>query len=205
MPVSHAKFQYRRRSPFSVLLRITTGELMSIDHFAELANETHRSKEAKILRRGAMKKGDHIPDDWVADELALLDDFSALSAEFAIVGLWRCIELYRKTAIAFAASQTAAAKAFRHREFQKELSKLGITEKRVRCARSVDELRCLNNAIKHDQHVDGELADFPRWRSKQGRKLENLESHYRRLRPAAERYLNDLAGRLGRRPMPKSA
>ena len=56
----------------------------------------------------------------------------------------------------------------------------------------------MNNAIKHSQHVDDELTRFPRWRSKQGRKLGNLEAHYSRLRSAAEQYLTDLADRLSR-------
>src|SRR5215467_11594305 len=70
--------------------------------------------------------------------------------------------------IRIASGERAAAKAFRHKEFQKELSRLGISEQRIRCARSGGELRCLNNAIKHSQRVDDELAKFPRWQGKKG-------------------------------------
>jgi hypothetical protein len=59
-------------------------------------------------------------------------------------------------------------------------------------------VRCLNNAIKHSQRVDGELAKFPGWRGKKGRNLGNLERHYVRSRSAAERYVSDLAGRMSR-------
>src|SRR3989304_7780844 len=106
------------------------------------------------------------------------------------------IELYRKRAILFASGTQAATMVFRHKEFQKQLKSLGIDETQTRCARSVDELRCLNNSIKHSQRVNEELAKFPRWKNKKGDNLGNLESHYRRLRPVAERYLKDFSGRL---------
>src|SRR3989304_5908939 len=59
------------------------------------------------------------------------------------------IELYRKRAILFASGTQAATMVFRHKEFQKQLKSLGIDETQTRCARSVDELRCLNNSIKY--------------------------------------------------------
>lgn len=181
-----------------MFLRIAKYELDNIDKFLNLAKKARRSQQ-QSLERIAAKSGDNTPDDWLVDDFAQLDDFASLSAEFAIIGLWRCIELYRKRAIRVASGNKAASNAFKHKAFQKELSSLGIVEKCIRCARSVDELRCLNNSIKHEQRVDGELAGFPRWRSKKGRELGNLEPHYRRLRPVAERYLIDLADRLDRR------
>jgi hypothetical protein len=187
MPSKPAKFQYKPASPFKgVFMRITRYEMNNIDGFLSLAKKAQRA-EQNVLERIQEKRKTSTLDDGLADDFAQLEDFIALSSEFAILGLWRCIELYKKGAIRVVSGEDAAARTFKHKDFQKELEKLGITEKRIRCARSVDELRCLNNSIKHQQHVDGELADFPRWRSKKGRKLGNLESEYRRLRPSAER------------------
>lgn len=62
----------------------------------------------------------------------------------------------------------------------------------------MNELRCLNNSIKHDQTVNGELTSFPRWRSKEGDKLGDLERHHVRLRRAVDAYLDDLTTRLSR-------
>ena len=67
---------------------------------------------------------------------------------------------------------------------------------KIRCVQSVNELRSLNNAIKHERRVNGELAKFPRWKNKKGDELGDLESHYLRLRPFAKRYLEDLTERL---------
>jgi hypothetical protein len=135
------------------------------------------------------------PDPLPIDTLMILQP---LSAEFAIVGTWRCVELFRKGAIRFAFGEKAADRAYRHKVFQGQLSRLRITEARLRCARSVDELRCLNNAIKHDQTISGELTSFPRWRGKEGDKLGDLERHRVRLRRAVDGYLSDLTKRLSR-------
>jgi hypothetical protein len=188
----------KSRSPFPFFLLLTKYELDGIDRFVELARETRKERLERLAaetRRGAPD------DDWLADNLAQLDDFAVLSAEFAIIGLWRCVELYRTSAIRIARTEAIRiASGGRAAARVKELSKLGIPRQRIpRCARSVNELRCLNDAIKHARRVDGELAKLPRWRGKRGRELGNLESHYARLRSAAERYLNDLADRLSRR------
>jgi hypothetical protein len=116
-------------------MRIARYELGNIDTFLTLAKKAQRS-EQNILERLAARRRDNTPDDWLVDDFAQLDDFAALSAEFAVVGLWRCIELCRKAVIRVASGESAAARVFKHREFQRELSKLGITEERIRCARS---------------------------------------------------------------------
>ena len=201
MPSRPTKFQYRRPSRFLWFARLTKDELNDIDGFVELASEARKSQEERLDRLAAQIRRHAPDDDRLVDDFAQLDDFAALSAEFAIIGLWRCVELYTKTATFIASGKRTAARTFRYKykEFQRELSRLGIPEQRIRCARSVDELRCLNNAIKHSRRVDDGLGKFPRWRGKRGRELGNVEGHYARLRSAAERYLNDLAGRLSRR------
>ena len=175
-------YTYRRRPPFLLLLRIAEHEMGNIDAFFDLASKTWRPEQNL--------------DNWLVDEVAELEDLALLSEEFAIVGLWRCIELYRKRAMRIALSKDAARRSFKHKEFQKDLLQLQIEETKLRCARYVDELRCLNNAIKHERRVNDELAEFPRWKKKKGNKLGSLERHYLRLRPFAMCYLEDLTKRL---------
>jgi hypothetical protein len=197
MPLKAANtVQRKRRSPFPFLLRISKGELDNIDGFLNLAKKGATTQQTFLEGIAAKWDSDAPDSDWLVDDFASLDDFAALSAEFAIIGLWRCIELYRKRAIHVASGTNAAVNVFRHKHFLIALAKLHISEKRIRCARTVDELRCLNNAIKHDQHVSGELAEFPRWHSKKESELGKLEPHYWRLRSAAKVYLNDLTDRL---------
>jgi hypothetical protein len=185
-----------------LIAHLTKSELNDIDRFVELAREARKSEEER-LERLAAQIGRYSPDDdWLVDDFAQLDGFAALSAEFAIIGLWRCVELYGQRAIRFARTKAIrTASGGRADARVSALLKLGIPRQRIpRCARSVNELRCLNDAIKHSRRVDGKLASLPRWRGKSGRKLGNLEGHYARLRFAAERYLSDLAHRLKSTP-----
>jgi hypothetical protein len=201
MPSRPSKFRYRRRSPFLFFALLTKDELNNIDGFVALASEAGKSREERLERLAAQIRRHAPHDDRLIDDFAQFDDFAALSAEFAIIGLWRCVELYRKTATFIASGKRTGFRTFQYEypKFQRELSRLRISEQRIRCARSVNELRCLNNAIKHSRRVDDKLAKIPRWRGKRGRELGNLEGHYTRLRSAADRYVSDLAGRLSRR------
>ena len=192
------QFEYRPRSPYVMNMRITKYEMEAVDHFLQLANNALHS-EKQGLERLAEKASRNVPDDWLVDDFAYLEEFADLSAEFAIVGLWRCVELYRKRVLLFAAGNNAAEKAYRHKEFRKIILNLfGIDESKIRCYKSVNELRCLNNSIKHSRRVNNELAQIHRWKNKQGQTLDGLEMHYQRLRPLTEKYLDDLSGRLDR-------
>jgi len=214
------KFKYKPQSVFSLLLRIAGFRLEEIDTFLDLAQRARRS-EQRNLEQIAASSRENVPDDWLVDDVAQLEKFAWLYSEFAIIGLWRCIELYRKSAMGFAVSKRAARRAYKHEKFKKDLLRLNIEETKIRCARSVDELRCLNNAIKHERRVNGELAKFPRWKKKKGdenskrtklsrwRKkkddeLGDLKDHYLRLRPLAERYLEDLTKRLSKAKRPSA-
>ena len=179
---------------FALALRLAKFEMGYMDHFVDLTAKASR-EEVKTLDRLA-SQANKVPDDWFADDFAEVTEFRTLSSEFAIVGLWRCIELYRKSAVRFACGVDVAKNTYKQEKFTNALSGLGIVEKDIRCARAVDELRCLNNAVKHERRVDNKLAGFQRWRNKKGGKLGSLEIHYKRLRPLAEHYLEDLAHRL---------
>ena len=190
------KFKYKCRTIYSLLLRKAKHRLHDMDDFFERAKKARRS-EQKNLDQIAAISGENVSDEdrW-GDDVPQLKEFAWLYSEFAIIGLWRCIELYRKEAMRAILGNDAARRAYKHKEFQKDLLRLKIKEKKIRCAQSVNELRCLNNAIKHERRVNGELAKFPRWKNKEGDELGDLESHYYRLRPFAERYLEDLTKRL---------
>ena len=212
---------YRLRN--SAILGIAQFRLEDIDDFFDRAQRSRKSEQRKLEQSAASSRESDL-DNLLDDHFAQLKEFSWLYAEFAIIGLWRCIELHRKSAMQAALGDQAAKRAYKHKQFQNDLLRLQIKEKKIRCARSVDELRCLNNAIKHERRVNGELAQFrrwkkkkrnqnsklakrPQWSSKKDDELGDLKDHYLRLRPLAERYLVDLTKRLDKAkvPSPSSA
>lgn len=213
MPEGEAmNFRQATELVYSVLLDLAKSSLEDIDNFLDLAQRVRKSEQRELEQAAASSRENDLVD-LLDDHFAQLKEFSWLYSEFAIIGLWRCIELYRKSVMRAALGDKAAKRAYKHKLFQEDLSCLKIEETKIRCARSVDELRCLNNAIKHERRVNGELAEFrrwkkkkrnqnsklakrPRWRSKKDDELGDLKDHYLRLRPLAERYLEDLTKRL---------
>lgn len=190
-----SKFKYKKRPPFFSLLQLAEYALNEIDRFVEVAYETQQKNLVDLKK---LEKGINPDDDidWLEDVFEELNDFKILSSEFGIIGLWRCIELFNKSAVRIALGPDAAKSVFRHEEFKKNLLKLHIDEKKIRCSKSIDELRCLNNAIKHERKVDDHLSKFNKWRTRKGERLGDLDSHYKRLRPLSERYLRNLTNRM---------
>ena len=196
------KFKYKRGSPFPRILRIAEYELNAIDDFFDRAKEAWRAGQQDLEQIAARSKGENVPDDWLFEDREQLREFAWLYSEFAIFGIWRCVELYRKSAMRRALGKDAAKRAYINKEFQKDLLRLNIEEEKIICAPSMNELRCLNNAIKHERQVDDELAKFPLWQNKEDDELGDLESHYYRLRPFAKQYLEDLTERLNNAKSP---
>ena len=189
------KFKYKRSTVYSLLLRSAEYNLGDMDDFFERAKKARRS-EQKDFEQIAASSGDNVPDDdrW-GDDVPQLKEFAWLYAEFAIIGLWRCIELYG----------ASAKRHIRRHEQNAMRSALDIIrdeEKKIHCAQSVNELRCLNNAIKHERKVGDELAKFPLWQNKEDAELGDLENHYYRLQPFAKQYLEDLTKRLNNAKIP---
>lgn len=196
------KFKYKPRSVYSLLFREAEHRLYDMDDFFERAKKTRRS-EQKNLEQIAAMSGENVSDgDRWGDDVPQLKEFAWLYSEFAIIGLWRCIELYRKEAMRVILGNDAAEQSFKHKEFKKELLRLNIDEEQIICAQPVNELRCLNNAIKHERQVDDKLAKFSLWQNKEDDELGDLESHYNRLRPFAKQYLEDLTDRLNNAKTP---
>ncbi len=184
------KFEYKPISPFFLMLRLAKYDIDEVDHYLTLAEEARGSRLGNLKKLSESEKTDGL-EDKLADDLAQLDDFAIIASEFAVIGLWRSVELYRRRAMLEAFGQKGADIAFNNKKFKKHLTNLGIAEDTLRCAGSVDELRCLNNAIKHTRRVTPELSKFASWQKK-GEDLGDLSLHYRRLKPLATEYLENI-------------
>ncbi|MEX2490411.1 MAG: hypothetical protein WD425_01475 [Nitrospirales bacterium] len=189
-------FQYQHRFPFEQFSRLTQYEIDEIDHFLELANEAHKSKQSFLAQLGSSENVEEL-SDWLADDFAQLDTFTSLMGEFAILGLWRCVELYRKRSIGNALGKNAAKGVFNHKCFKLRLANpLQINEENIQHADLVNELRCLNNAIKHERCVTDELSTFELFKNMIGADLGDLRPHYQRLLPKTKEYIKDLTQQL---------
>ena len=182
-----------------VIQRMAEQDIDTIDSFRAHIEEGAVARRSAIERLAAGLSDDQAQDylaDNFADNLAELDVISALGNEFAIVGLYRVVEVLRGRILRarYGSASPNTAYMLRVRDFL--LKHHGIDVDRIPHYRAINELRLLNNAIKRDAAVvTAELAQaFPRW--KEGKRLTGLDAAYERLKSHVASYIFAFATRV---------
>ena len=171
-----------------VAYRLASYELEEIDALVGWFLEDS-IKRTRHLEKLSLKGG---PDDRYADDFADLKSVTRLNSELALIALWRCVELCRKRVIQGTLGNEVAREAWTHAKAVKALKEIGIAGSKLQSWKTVDELRCLNNAIKHSGYVEGPLAKHNAWSAKRGELIDGLDGEYPRFRQAADEYIKDL-------------
>jgi hypothetical protein len=159
-------------------------EFVKAEHLS-LAKEQDKLREAPP---------DNMEEGWLAtlfdDDHYFLDEAEKLSHELAIVALYKIVEINSKRAIKAAFPDAPAKELFRINELKKFLRGKGVNITKLKHYKSMNEVRCISNCIKHDGFVDSKLAAYPGWIL--GKPLENLDRAYYRLVPECEGYIAEL-------------
>jgi len=109
-----------------------------------------------------------------------------------IVALYRKVELTRKRLLKHADPNLNDRELFIFKKVKEQLEKKVAYG--IKANQAIDELRCLNNAIKHEGIVSEELSRFPDWIH--GEELSDLDKAYERLSKDVRVYLKDLYSKL---------
>jgi len=176
------------------LERVVRRELEILDSFRTQLEEQHQS-ELKKLEEVYGEEDDGI--EFLADESYVLDEVLDLGGQLAIVALYRIVELKISKILGWRWSEEDIKKMnlYKADRLAKALrGKLGIDIKVLPGFAAVDELRLLNNAIKHQGRVSAQLAKYSGW--VQGEPLRELGAAYTRLAPPVPVYLKALAGHI---------
>lgn len=173
--------------------RIAEYAAEDIDRFRE-----HVDQGRAARCRSLKKRAQDLPPDaqeFLADEIYQLDSVSHLADQLSIIALYRVVELTTSRMLAHEfgkATEKKASDIAKVRDLLK--NQKGVDLASVPHYRTIDELRLLNNAIKHSGRVTKELAKYPRW--KEGDHLTGLAEAYERLRPKVPPYIFRLAERM---------
>lgn len=132
--------------------------------------------------------------DWVLGGIEN-DDFSLsesveLSCQLAVVALYMKMELRIKMACRIAYREIKAENLYKMHYLEKKFKKRGIKIRDLPHFLSFDELRCINNDIKHGGVVGKELAKYPGW--KLGDNLSNIDIAYGRIAPGCRSFIFEL-------------
>lgn len=176
------------------LERVVRRELEILGSFRTQLEEQHQS-ELKELEEVYGEEDNGI--EFLADESYVLDEVLDLGGQLAIVALYRIVELKSSKILGWRWSEEDIKKMnlYKADNLAKALrGELGIDIKALPGFAAVDELRLLNNAIKHQGRVSAQLAKYPGW--VQGEPLREFGAAYTRLAPSVPDYLKALAGHI---------
>lgn len=128
------------------------------------------------------------------DDLFLADLTTELAEEMIIIALFKTLEIsIKKMAIGSELFTEDEVKSFYNFASLKKLIKRDICDiTNLSNYNAYNELRCINNCVKHSGLVSSELATFSCWSGKEGDKIENLYSHYCRLKNECFFFLDEL-------------
>lgn len=193
--VRKPKFKYdkdlRVQGFFERLAKYQCGD---IDRFREQVEE-QRARKIETAHKLAAELPAEI-EGFLSDELREIDTISGLADELSIVALYRVVELNTARIVVYEFGPAAKQKASRIDGVKDLLMKnMGLKLETVPHYRAINELRLLNNAIKHEGVVSDDLAKaFPRW--KRGSALSGLDKAYKRLGPRVPIYILRLSERM---------
>jgi hypothetical protein len=128
----------------------------------------------------------------LGDELFIAEVTTELAGEMMVVALYKTIEIAIKkmTSACELFTKTQLASFYRITELKKQLKMKVVDIETLAHYKAYDELRCINNAIKHSGVVGADLAAYPGF--KKGERLSDLHTHYYRLRSDVDRFLLSL-------------
>ncbi|MCX6135896.1 MAG: hypothetical protein NTV54_00145, partial [Ignavibacteriales bacterium] len=114
--------------------------------------------------------------------------------ELLVVGLYKLVELNMKKVLCKAYDKEIGRSeimGYSIKNIKKTLKDHGVSLSAIKNYSSIDELRVLNNAIKHEGKATKQLAAFPNWQT--GAELTKLDIVFDRIAPVVPEFIEYLA------------
>jgi hypothetical protein len=175
---------------------------LGVDHLKRLQERIseilniERHEIDKRLESGEVTEDEHLES--LHDDLIMLDEMGDTAFQLSFVGLYSLVELRLKALMRHHATSNAdLERLYRIDVLRTEcLARFQINlEQDVRNFSAIDEIRLINNSVKHEGLVSAQLSNkFPAWT--QGQQLTELGRAFDRLAPQVPSFFEDLARRL---------
>lgn len=147
----------------------------------ELQKENNELTEEKFLHPSDMD----CYRDMLYENMVEIESLRIIAEELAIISLYKNIEVKISSIVKRLAPHKLK------RNFTKTLSCIASNLREIDGYDSYNELRLINNAIKHDGKTTNDLTNsYPYWAS--GEELKNLKEAYERLLPGAKVFLRNV-------------
>ncbi|WP_158108707.1 hypothetical protein ACS18Q_17340 [Vibrio sp. Vf1514] len=135
------------------------------------------------------KEHKHMHSSWIEDDAIYMFSVVDLASELCILALYKKLELKHKELVRFFNLTDSARKASNWDVLVKLLPQ---EVKNLPEFDAVNELRLINNAIKHEGVISQQLAENYPEHGQCGEELTDLTASFERLEPVVCRYVNEL-------------
>jgi hypothetical protein len=130
---------------------------------------------------------DNLVEENYQNELAV-----ELVSEMLVVALYKTVEISIKNMMKVSElfSEKELKNTFRFEQLTQAIKhKLGVDLKTLNNFSEFNELRLINNCIKHSGFVSPDLANYPDWNK--GEKIQNTYVHFQRINQVIRNFVND--------------
>lgn len=176
---------------------ISTLDPEYIDSFRELvARSVTKEFESIDSRYGEHQQREyddpelkHLNGSWIEDDAIYMSDVSTLADELSIIALYKLFEKKHKDLIQYYMGENDSKQ---YSYWRNVLKVLPDNAKQLDSFNSANELRLINNSVKHEGTVSKELSDeFPSFGA-EGDEFSELDKIFDRLKPEIIKYINEL-------------
>lgn len=176
---------------------VSTLDTEYIDSFRDLVSRSIDGELASIDANYESHKKMNYDDpevqymnySWIEDDAIYMNDVSHLADELSIVALYKLFEKKHKELIAF---HTKDYDMRKYSYWNNVLAVLPEDAKKLSSFISANELRLINNSIKHEGVVSDELSKHFPAHGNAGSELSGLDKGFLRLKPCVIDYINEL-------------
>lgn len=134
----------------------------------------------------------------LSDDVSMANEISLLGEELAIIGLYKTIEIAIKKACKLSGkfNDEEIYEMYITKKLIKNFNNIKIDIKIIDGFTSFEELKLLNNSLKHEGTINKNLLKINPKIGKEGEKIKNSAEHFNRLLYPSIKFLKKLGGRL---------
>lgn len=134
----------------------------------------------------------------LSDDVSMANEISLLGEELAIIGLYKTIEIAIKKACKLSGkfNDEEIYEMYITKKLIKNFNNIKIDIKIIDGFSSFEELKLLNNSLKHEGTINKNLLKINPKIGKEGEKIKNSAEHFNRLLYPSIKFLKELGGRL---------
>lgn len=151
------------------------------------------TEDADLIAQARLRSKINADDDVIRSIKSFADETSA-------IGLWALVEQFSSQAYAMAFPDTsgkARKRSYAWDSLKKGFAEAGITISDCRESSIIEELRVLNNKIKHLNVVDEELATFQTFSTHNDQRIRDIELPMQMYADGVYLFLGDLLEKAG--------